>query len=204
MIKILLIRHGETSWNENNIIQGHNNIGLSDKGRSQVHAVGNYIGQLQLNNSILIYSDLDRSADSAKILNEYLRIEDTSEFALREVDFGSYSGKSVNQLCKTKSDKNAWDDLSPHYKWDGGETFGSAGKRAYDYLNNFLLSTKYENIIVVSHGLIIQFLISYCLTRNIKYANRFTIENASISILNRSMNNFYTLELLNFLPFKKL
>ena len=39
MGRLYLVRHGETEWNVQGRIQGHTDIGLSDKGQRQAQAV---------------------------------------------------------------------------------------------------------------------------------------------------------------------
>ena len=39
-MKILLVRHGETNYNKNKLIQGHSDIELNETGRNQATSAG--------------------------------------------------------------------------------------------------------------------------------------------------------------------
>ncbi|WP_152539288.1 histidine phosphatase family protein [Nesterenkonia sp. AN1] len=43
MIRILLVRHGETEWNKAHRLQGHSDIELSDSGALQARTTGAFI-----------------------------------------------------------------------------------------------------------------------------------------------------------------
>ncbi|WP_300345642.1 histidine phosphatase family protein [Nesterenkonia sp.] len=43
MIRILLVRHGETEWNKDHRLQGHSDIPLADSGRQQARITGGFV-----------------------------------------------------------------------------------------------------------------------------------------------------------------
>ena len=43
MIRILLVRHGETEWNKDHRLQGHSNIPLADSGTEQARITGGFV-----------------------------------------------------------------------------------------------------------------------------------------------------------------
>jgi probable phosphoglycerate mutase len=94
-MKLLMIRHGETTDNALNILQGHKHGKLSDKGIEQAHSRGKKL--INTDVDIVISSDLDRSIDTANILNSYIGAPQIQESLLREKDWGSLTGMSIDK-----------------------------------------------------------------------------------------------------------
>ena len=97
-MKILLIRHGETTDNASNILQGHRHGILSEKGIKQAHERG--LKLINTNVDIVISSDLGRSIESANIINSYVNTSQIEEPLLREKDWGSLTGKDISHYYK--------------------------------------------------------------------------------------------------------
>ena len=43
MIRILLVRHGETEWNKDHRLQGHSDISLAESGVQQARITGGFV-----------------------------------------------------------------------------------------------------------------------------------------------------------------
>jgi probable phosphoglycerate mutase len=97
-MKVLLIRHGETTDNALNILQGHRHGVLSEKGIKQAHSRGEKLKGTHVD--IIISSDLGRSIETATIINTYLGVPQSSELLLREKDWGSLTGKDISHYYK--------------------------------------------------------------------------------------------------------
>ena len=69
---ICLIRHGQTDWNKQKLIQGRINNPLNDEGILQVKEVGKILKEKDPFWDILIASPLDRAIHSANLLKEKL------------------------------------------------------------------------------------------------------------------------------------
>lgn len=93
-MKILLIRHGETTDNLKDILQGHRPGVLSDLGIKQAHERGEKMLGMKID--YIVSSDLQRSIDTANILNKYIKTERRIEPLLKEKDWGSLTGKSIS------------------------------------------------------------------------------------------------------------
>jgi len=99
-MKIILVRHGETVENLNDIVQGHLHGTLSPLGIEQAKKVA-----LRLKDEKIDYifsSDLARASDTAKEIAKFhprTPIEFTKE--LRERYFGTFEGKKAPENWKT-------------------------------------------------------------------------------------------------------
>jgi len=95
MTTLLLVRHGESVWNAQGRWQGQADPPLSDRGRAQAAAAATAIGSVDL----LVTSDLERAADTGRIMARELGIDDVAtEPRLRERDAGPLSGLTRTEV----------------------------------------------------------------------------------------------------------
>lgn len=92
---IVLVRHGESEYNRDGIIQGQSdNSVLTDNGKVQVEAIGNWLQGL--NNFELISSPLRRCTQTSQIIASIIGTDPAKiriDSRLLEIDFGSWTGK---------------------------------------------------------------------------------------------------------------
>ena len=94
--RILLARHGETEWNRVGRWQGQADPPLNDTGRQQAKALA---AQLEDDEIAAVYSsDLRRARETAGIVAQRLGLPVTEERALREIDVGSWSGLTRDEV----------------------------------------------------------------------------------------------------------
>jgi len=62
---LLIVRHGETEWNAEGRIQGHTDIGLSEKGAEQARSLGLRLAGMNID--VAYTSDLKRTSETAKL-----------------------------------------------------------------------------------------------------------------------------------------
>jgi len=107
MVILTFVRHGETDFNKNGILQGHLNIPLNSKGRSQAEEVGKQLARDTPIN-LIITSDLDRAYETATIIHDTISLSSTipiiSTQLLRERNLGKLEGVDLRQLVN-------WEEL---------------------------------------------------------------------------------------------
>ena len=93
-MKIYIIRHGQTDWNVNKIIQGQKDIELNNTGeeqaRNQIKIFNEY------NFDLIISSTLKRAQKTAQIINSEKNVDIIYDDRLRERNFGDYEGTPSN------------------------------------------------------------------------------------------------------------
>lgn len=95
MTSILLVRHGESTWNADGRWQGQADPPLSERGRAQAAAAAAAIGTVDA----VITSDLERAAETGAIIARHLGIEPVlQEARLRERDAGPLSGLTRHEI----------------------------------------------------------------------------------------------------------
>ena len=88
--RIIVWRHGRTSWNVVNRFQGQADIDLDDVGREQAARAARVLAGLQP--AVLWSSDLSRARHTAAALADLTGLPVTTDVRLREIHVGSWEG----------------------------------------------------------------------------------------------------------------
>lgn len=102
---IYLLRHGETDWNREGLLQGHTDISLNENGRRQVEDTVRKLCGLEMD--YIVSSPLKRALESAKIAASglhYPKERIVVEEMLIERSFGEGEGLSIEERAARYSD----------------------------------------------------------------------------------------------------
>lgn len=148
MTTILLARHGETDWNREGRFQGHADPPLNDTGRAQAQELGATLASDGI--SVIYSSDLRRAAETAKVVAARLALPVSHDAALREIDVGSWSGLTRDEVRTRFPDGFArW--LAGEIGHDG-ETREQLVRRIVPAVLEIGRRHPGERVLVVSHG----------------------------------------------------
>ena len=155
---LILVRHGQSEWNEKNLFTGWENPGLTSKGYSEAKFAGILIKELKLKFNCLFTSALIRAQITGTIILENIKQEDIyiiKDQALNERFYGDLQGLNKDE-CRKKwgnDQVQVWRrsyDVGP----PGGESLKQTGKRVLPYFLKKIYPKilKGENIIISAHG----------------------------------------------------
>ena len=99
-MKILVTRHGQTSWNVLGKIQGQTDIELNETGRIQARETGESIKNEDID--LIITSPLKRARETAEIINKNFNVNIIEDRRLMERCFGEYEGLTKEERKKLK------------------------------------------------------------------------------------------------------
>jgi len=71
--ELYFVRHGQTEWNAIRRMQGQWNSDLNDLGREQADRNGKFLAGLDI--EYLVASPLDRTRQTAEIINRHLQLD---------------------------------------------------------------------------------------------------------------------------------
>lgn len=172
---ICLIRHGQTDWNNQLIIQGRKNIPLNKTGLTQANETGELLKKIDPTWDIIMSSPLDRAITTASIIKNKINFSKDIIIDDRfiEREFGKAEGMPIeDEIYKRIED----DDVEGLEK----------GKELEDRIYNAVMDTaaKYQGkkIIIATHSHSIKGLLI-----------RLNIENSyqKAKVLNTALNYFY-------------
>ena len=150
--ELYFVRHGETEWNAIRRMQGQWNSDLNDLGRRQADANGQFLQHLGIEQ--MVASPLDRTRQTAEIIDQYLQISFSTDARIKEWHCGDWSGEMWDQVPdKWPEEFAAWQADQFNYRGPGTENYPDMIARATPFLKE-LLANPYRKIAVVSHGMI--------------------------------------------------
>lgn len=181
MLKILLIRHGQTDWNLDRRLQGHQDVPLNSAGLQQARQLARRLAADPID--AIYCSDLRRAAETAEILGQTHSLTPTSDKIWRERDVGQFQGLTVDEI--TARYPQAWDQLSDGIvNPPGGENSTALFARAEKAYLGLLGRHVEETVAVVSHGGTLSAVIAFVLGTGVGTLGRFSLRgNTGISVV---------------------
>ena len=177
--RLVLIRHGATDWNDQHRFIGRSDLPLNANGIKQAQALGNKLDREQFD--LIISSNLKRAAETAELIVGESGNQILFDDRLREVDFGSWEGLTLNQINEQYPGAfQRWrNDLS--YRIPEAEDIQDTRERVKAFLDDLLKDHSGKTILVISHGSILQMVIYLIL--EIPFVNdwKFYMYNGSVS-----------------------
>jgi broad specificity phosphatase PhoE len=179
MLRLYLVRHGETDWNRQGRIQGQQDVGLSAVGRLQAERLAQRFATTSATR--VVSSDLSRALETARRLAQPCGLAIETEPLLREMGYGIWEGRSLADLYADPAAAFAAFRLDPRRRAPGGESFSGMARRCRVALRRILGEA--AETVVVTHGGPIQALVCDVLGLPLARRLHFGIDNASVTVL---------------------
>jgi probable phosphoglycerate mutase len=180
MLKIMLVRHGETDWNRVKRVQGgSSDTPLNEIGLEQAKGLAAMLAKEKIR---AVYSSpLQRALITAREIAALHKIDAEVSPALREIEAGELEGILSADLGKRFSDFLFEGDKM--VKIPGGESLADVQQRSWDLIEQ--LSARYDDctLVLVSHYFVILSLICKVLDVPLQKINRFRMDTGSLSII---------------------
>lgn len=153
MRTVLLVRHGETTWNRERRMQGWADSELTERGRAQAAAVAAYLDETFEVDAVRA-SDLHRTRQTARRVCERLGREAQFEPGWRERDVGDLEGIAYEQFTEQIGDGVVGGNgVAVAVRPPGGESLVDMRKRVDSAWESLLSTTAPETTsLVVTHG----------------------------------------------------
>lgn len=154
-VTLVLVRHGESEWNLAGRWQGHGGSGLTQLGHRQAAAAARAVAARHPDAMLVARSDLLRVAQTSEPLEELLGVPVVVDRRLRELDVGSWSGLTHDEIRVSDRERfDAWqrgDDVA----MGGGERRGDLVRRVDEALRDLIVRVERGGggtAVVVAHG----------------------------------------------------
>ena len=163
---LVLVRHGQSQWNKENLFTGWKDPDLTDRGIEEAINAGQKIKQTNISFDLHFTSKLKRAQKTGTLIMRELGQDiDTSENeALNERDYGDLSGLNKDDARKKWGDeqvhiwRRSYDTPPP-----GGESLKNTAERVLPYFKDIIYPElrKHKNILISAHGNSLRALIMY-------------------------------------------
>ena len=158
MSHLVLVRHGQSEWNEKNLFTGWRDPDLTAQGIDEAKAAGQALKQQGLVFDFAFTSDLQRAQKTLTLLLAEQGQSDlptTQNQALNERDYGDLAGLNKDDARKKWGDeqvhiwRRSYDTPPP-----GGESLKDTGARVLPYYDSDILPLikAGKNILIAAHG----------------------------------------------------
>lgn len=153
---LYLVRHGETEFNTKNLVQGHVDSPLTEKGINQAKDKGEEFKNITFD--AVFASDLSRAINTAEIIKLDRELVIESSEMLREKNYGRFDGRHSSIFSSAIKEKLAQiEKLTEEQVWtfkvdDNEESYEEALSRFILKLREISLAYLGKTVLVVSHG----------------------------------------------------
>ena len=127
MYKLVLVRHGQSTWNLENRFTGWTDVGLTDLGREEAHEAGRLLREGGYVFDVTYTSVLRRAIQTLWIILEEMNLEwipETKAWQLNERHYGALQGLNKAEMAEkfgeaqVKIWRRSYDVPPPALEWD--------------------------------------------------------------------------------------
>ena len=157
MSRLVLVRHGQSEWNEKNLFTGWRDPDLTQQGAAEARAAGRALKAANMTFDMAFTSKLMRAQKTlARMLEEQgQELPTTEDAALNERDYGDLSGLNKDDA------REKWGEEQVHI-WrrsfdtppPGGESLKDTAERVLPYFEAQILPhiKQGKDILIAAHG----------------------------------------------------
>ena len=155
---LVLVRHGQSEWNEKNLFTGWKDPKLTPRGIDEAIKAGKELKEAGYSFDKMFTSDLFRAQDTGRIILEQMdipSIEVIKDVSLNERNYGDLAGLNKDEARKKwgEDQVHIWRrsfDVPP----PGGESLKDTAERVLPYFKENIIPELIEglDILVAAHG----------------------------------------------------
>ena len=103
MIKLVLLRHGQSTWNKENRFTGWTDVPLTEQGKSEAKKAGKTLRENGFSFDIVITSVLRRALDTTDIVLKEMKLKDVKiikSWEMNERHYGALQGLNKSEMAQ--------------------------------------------------------------------------------------------------------
>ena len=128
-MKIFVVRHGETSWNKEEVFRGRKDVPLNATGLRQAERTGLFLADKNV--SAIYSSPLVRAMQTAARISDVAGVSVTPDDSFTDMAFGPWEGLSLTAVQATHPDVfETWRRWPHRFRIEGAETLAQVRRRA--------------------------------------------------------------------------
>ena len=182
MTKLILVRHGETTWNVSGHYQGRTDTDLSERGRRQAAALARHLRGTHLD---AIYSSpLKRALDTVEQVAADAGQEVHVERGFTEIEHGLWGGLHKSEVEERYGETlRLWLENPNLARVPGAETLEELRDRVLEAMSSILSRHPDRAVLICTHDAVLKVLVTSALGLGLESFWAIQVDNASISIL---------------------
>jgi len=182
MGEILLIRHGETAWNREQVFRGRSDIALADRGREQARLLAERLAEEDL--EAVYSSSLSRSRETAEPVAKAHGLRVRVDDRLTDMSYGQWEGRQHEEVKREHPDLyRTWIEAPHTFRPPGGERLSEVVARAWPAMGEIGRRHREGRVAVVTHRVVCKLLLCSAVGAGEAAFWRVRVDTASISIV---------------------
>lgn len=183
MVRIILVRHGETTWNIEGRYQGQEDTPLSERGLRQGHLLAEGLKNIPLD--LCISSPLQRSFQTCQFCADLHGLVVNADERLLEINHGSWEGVLAGDIQKQYPVEFAQWHSSPHLVQmpDGGESLEDVRRRVRAAFDEYAQRYEDKTLLVAAHDAVNKAIICDLLGLGMEHFWQIKQDNTCINVL---------------------
>ncbi len=168
MLRLYIVRHGQTDYNLNGYFQGTSDIPLNENGLRQAEEIARTLGDISF--TAAYCSPLDRAVVTCgKILKG--KLEPVIDERMKELHFGEWEGMHRDEIKRRWPEQfeNYYDNIGD-FQPPGGESLADGRARAGEFFDELMEMHSEGNILIVGHQFINALLCTHIMGQDIAAA----------------------------------
>jgi broad specificity phosphatase PhoE len=151
-VRLFLLRHAQTVWNQERRYQGWTDSALTDAGRRQAEAAAKALAVEPL---VAVYaSTLTRARDTAAAIAAPHGLPVLEDPDFREMAFGAWEGLTLEAArAKDPEGYRVWAETPDRFTAPGGESLAEVRVRVLAALGKLRAAQEGKSVCLVAHGL---------------------------------------------------
>jgi len=151
--RVILLRHGRTTWNAGARFQGQTDVPLDDVGLGQAQRTATALYEQLVGTPVrIVSSDLSRAAQTARALAGRLHVEVELDERLREMSYGRWEGHTRDEIQAAWPEEFAAWRKGGDLRITGGESRSEAAARCAEAIRAQDKAMTEGTLVCVSHG----------------------------------------------------
>ena len=158
---LYITRHGQTQWNVEGRMQGHQDSPLTDLGIRQAIWLRDTLHEIAFDS--IYASPSPRAKKTAEILRAQRSCDVIYDDALREQSMGSWEGERGKEIKQNYpvAYHTFWQTPHLYQPENGGESFFDFHKRVISFIESLISKNEGKTILIVSHAGTVKAIMSY-------------------------------------------
>jgi len=179
--RLCLVRHGETSWNVDQRLQGHLDIPLNACGHAQARATARALAGHTF--EAIYSSDLERARATAELAAHDICLPVRTTAALRERHYGDFQGLTYDEAATRYPEAYARFKARDAERGipGGGESLTAFAARIGEVLRLLAESHHGGQILIVTHGGVLDIAHRLAANKPLTAPRDFVIPNAALN-----------------------
>lgn len=192
MLRLYLVRHGQTAWNEVGRIQGHSDVPLDAVGLRQAEQTARWLAETLQNPQGVYTSDLQRAAQTAEAIARALECPLYPEPRLRERFWGDWEGLTLDEVRERYPEQHLTYLYDPlHGTPPNAEPMEAFWERVKDFTHALLKTHAEGDWVIVGHGGSLRIILCEVLAGDVQTYRRIRLDNTSVSIVEHTGERVY-------------